>query len=79
MPETGLSGIDASEESVVNVFLVLDEFLFLDDAGLYIFEVAGVQKFDKVVAVEKGNISVVPKYFQFSQLFIEVNIVSENS
>lgn len=77
--EAGLSGVDAFEERVVDVFLVADEGLFFADGGLYVLEIAGDEELEEVVAVKVGDIAIVPENFKFLQLLVQVDIVPQDT
>lgn len=36
---------------------------FFEETGLNVFEVAGEQEFDEVVAMEVGDVAIVPEQF----------------
>mgnify|MGYP006897141378 CR=1 FL=1 len=60
MSETGLSGVDASEESEVDMFLGANQFFFFDKIGLYVLEVASVNKLDEIISMKVGCIAIMP-------------------
>ena len=61
MSQTGFPCVDAFEEAEIDVFLILDELFLFFDVGFDIFEVAGEQELDEVVAMEVGHVAIVPK------------------
>ena len=60
--ETGFSGIDTSKESVIDMFLIFNKFLFFDNILFYIFEVASKQKFEEIISMKVRYIPIMPKH-----------------
>lgn len=58
--ETSLASIDTLEKRIVDVLLTSNKLLFLQNIGLNIFEVAGIQHFQEIVAMKIRSITIVP-------------------
>ena len=60
------------------MLLAFDEFLFFCDRSRYALKICRMKVLFEVVAMKVRSIAIMPEKLEFPQMFVEVDVVSEN-